>query len=121
MQEHTTIGATVLQEAAGERARASSFLAMAMDICGHHHERFDGTGYPDGLVGANIPLAARIVSLADTYDALRSRRPYRPALSHRVVSRLIASNSEGQFDPDLLAAFEHCSRQWEGIFQEIKE
>src|SRR5208283_3267169 len=74
MQAHTTLGAEALQEAAQRYGNQLGFLRMAIEIARHHHERFDGTGYPDGLAGNAIPLSARLVALADVYDALRSRR-----------------------------------------------
>ena len=73
MQAHTTIGAETLPgEVAQQHGFATAFLQMAIDIARHHHERWDGTGYPDRLAGTDIPLAARLVAVADVYDALRS-------------------------------------------------
>ena len=69
MQTHTTRGADTLAEVARQHGSALAFLQMAIDIARHHHERYDGTGYPDRLAGSDIPLAARIVSVADVYDA----------------------------------------------------
>ena len=81
------------------------FLQMAIDIARHHHEAYDGTGYPDRLAGAAIPLAARLVALADVYDALRSRRPQRPPLAHLLAVELITGSMPNRFDPHLLAIF----------------
>jgi putative two-component system response regulator len=91
---------------------------MASDICRHHHERFDGKGYPDGLAGSTIPLAARIVAVADVYDALRSYRVYKPSLGHPVALQMMMRSS-GQFDPSLLRVFERCHQQFERIFSEL--
>jgi response regulator RpfG family c-di-GMP phosphodiesterase len=91
---------------------------MAGDIIRHHHERYDGTGYPDQLAGTAIPLAARIVSIPDVYDALRCRRTYKPALAHHAAVQLM-SGSLGQFDPALLQAFQHCAGKLEEIFREL--
>ena len=81
MQMHTVIGADTLQEVAKKHGFALAFLEMAADIARHHHERHDGRGYPDGLSGSDIPLAARLVAIGNVYDALRSgestSRPYR--------------------------------------------
>ena len=96
----------------------SSALWEVVPLIYHHHERFDGTGYPDRLVGNDIPLAARIVSLADVYDALRSRRVYKPALSHSTAMMAIIDGSPGQFDPALIPAFQACAPKLERVFRE---
>ena len=84
--------------------RAFGFLRMAIDIARHHHEHYDGTGYPDRLAGTDIPLAARLLTIGDAYDALRSRRPQRPGLSHAASLQIMVENSSGKFDPLLLSA-----------------
>src|SRR5438105_2624820 len=84
MQMHTTRGAATL-DAALERFPDAQFLRFARDIAAYHHERFDGTGYPRGLCGEEIPLCARIVAVADVYDACRSKRVYRAAMTHSAV------------------------------------
>ena len=93
---------------------------MAIDIARHHHERFDGTGYPDRLAGVDIPLAARMAALAHVYDALRSRRPYKPALSHLAALQVMMSQT-GQFDPALMPILERCAPQFERIFRELPD
>ena len=80
MKNHSAIGSDILQDVVANRDEAT-FLKMATVVARYHHERFDGTGYPDGLAGKAIPLAARIVALADVYDALISERPYKEAYS----------------------------------------
>jgi response regulator RpfG family c-di-GMP phosphodiesterase/serine/threonine protein kinase len=115
MQTHTTIGANTLEKVAKQHRFSVAFFQMAIDITRHHHERYDGKGYPDRLAGNDIPLAARIVTLADVYDALRSRRPYKPALSHAAAVQVVLEASEGQFDPLLLQTFERCAPQFEHI------
>src|SRR5262249_5295595 len=94
MQAHTTIGAEALQEVARNNSTALAFLQMAIDITRHHHECYDGTGYPDHLAGSAIPLAARIVCICDVYDALRTRRSYKPALGHAAAVRVMTEASE---------------------------
>lgn len=119
MQSHTIIGAEALKEVAEHHGSAVAFLQMASDIARHHHERFDGTGYPDRLAGGDIPLAARIVAIADVYDALRSRRAYKPALSHSVTIQNMTEGSSGHFDPNLIVAFHRCEGRFEKIFREL--
>jgi response regulator RpfG family c-di-GMP phosphodiesterase len=118
MQAHTVIGADTLKAVLQQHGSAVAFLQTAHDIARHHHERYDGKGYPDRLEGEAIPLVARFVSVCDVYDALRSRRVYKPALSHSATIQLIMEDSPGQFDPALLRIFEKCSSQFEKIFDE---
>jgi len=80
-------------------------LSAVISMVRHHHERFDGSGYPDGLQGADIPLGARILSVADAYDALTSRRPYRDALSVKEALSVLEDASGSQFDPVIVRAF----------------
>ncbi|HZT83531.1 MAG TPA: response regulator [Gemmataceae bacterium] len=120
MHTHALTGAELLAEVARRHGEALPFLHMAIDIARHHHERWDGSGYPDGLAGEAIPLAARLVAVADVYDALRSRRVYKPALSHGAATRLILA-SDGQFDPALLEAFGRCQHLFERFFQELAD
>ncbi len=118
MQTHTVIGCDTLREIAREQGFSLAFLDMAADIARHHHERFDGEGYPDGLAGDEIPLAARIVAIADVYDALRTRRSYKPALSHQATVKLMTGLSKGQFDAALMEAFDRAVVTFERIFQD---
>jgi putative two-component system response regulator len=104
MKTHAGIGAQTL-DASLQRFPNVQFLQMARDIAMSHHERWDGTGYPDQLSGREIPLAARILALADVYDALTSRRVYREALSHSQAKLLIVNERGTQFDPDVVDAF----------------
>jgi len=99
MKTHTTIGARILSSGRSE------FMHLAQEIAQSHHERWDGGGYPDGLKGTRIPLAARIVSVADVFDALSSDRPYRPAYSVEDSLRAIESGSGTLFDPSLVDVF----------------
>jgi response regulator RpfG family c-di-GMP phosphodiesterase len=121
MQAHTMIGSDTLQAIAREHGSAMVFLHTAIDITRHHHERYDGNGYPDRLAGTDIPLAARLVSIGDVYDALRSRRVYKPALSHSATLQVMTQASPGQFDPGLLQAFERCAPTFERIFREVAD
>ena len=121
MESHTVIGAETLGKVARQHGNAISFLRMAIDIARHHHERYDGTGYPDRLAGAAIPLAARITAVADAYDTLRSWRPGQPALSHVAAVRVMTEAPPGQFDPQLLEAFGRCASHFERIFADVPD
>ena len=104
MKQHSLIGA----EALGKTIRtvtSAGFLEMAADIAHYHHERFDGTGYPDGLKGKEIPLSARIVALADVYDALTSSRVYKPAFRSEIAYVMICQERGKHFDPVIVDAF----------------
>jgi putative two-component system response regulator len=120
METHTTIGDRILAALARDHGNSLEFLGMARAIVRHHHERFDGEGYPDGLAGDAIPPAARLVAVADVYDALRRQRRHKPAMSHAEAVRVL-EESEGQFDPDLMRAFASCRAQFERIYEEIKD
>ncbi len=104
MKEHTTIGAEALKQSMASH-KCGSFLNMAIDVARHHHERFDGTGYPDGLAGHEIPLAARIAALGDVYDALTSARVYKEAFDPSLSRKMIEEGSGTQFDPVIVEAF----------------
>jgi HD-GYP domain-containing protein (c-di-GMP phosphodiesterase class II) len=106
MKTHTTIGETILQTTDSASQETRNVLSVAAEISGNHHERWDGTGYPRGIQGADIPLAARIMSLADVYDALVSKRVYKAPWSHEDACREIISKSGTQFDPQIVQAFE---------------
>jgi len=104
MKSHTVLGAATLN-AALKQFPGAAFLLMARDIAQHHHERFDGSGYPQGLAGTNIPLCGRIVALADVYDALTSKSIYKNAFGHDVAKSIIVKESGSHFDPDIIEAF----------------
>jgi putative nucleotidyltransferase with HDIG domain len=98
MEEHSVIGERIL-------AKVDDYAEIAK-IVRHHHERIDGQGYPDGLSGNDIPLLARIIAVADAYNAMTSDRPYRDAMPSRVARLRLAQAVEGQFDTSVVAAFE---------------
>jgi response regulator RpfG family c-di-GMP phosphodiesterase len=104
MKMHPAIGAKTLEDAINQGAHAS-FLEMARDICLGHHERVDGSGYPKGLKGEQIPLSARIVALADCYDALRSARIYKKAFTHEESKQFILEKAGLFYDQKVVAAF----------------
>ena len=101
MQCHTIIGGQCLQ-GIEQRLGSSNFLQMAREIAFAHHERWDGSGYPNGLSKTDIPLAARIVAIVDVYDALSTKRVYKEAIPHEKCVDIISSQAGTQFDPDLV-------------------
>jgi putative two-component system response regulator len=104
MKQHTVIGGQTL-DTVGAAHPTARFLEMARDIAWTHHERFDGRGYPRGLAGEDIPLCGRIVAVADVYDALTTKRVYKPAFSHEAARKIIIEGSDSQFDPKTVSAF----------------
>jgi putative two-component system response regulator len=99
MQQHTVFGSKILKEAKAELLRVSERVALT------HHEKWDGTGYPQGLSGENIPLEGRIVALADVFDALTSKRCYKPAFSMEQSLDIIKQGVGKHFDPRVAQAF----------------
>lgn len=116
MQEHTLVAGECLKEIE-QRLGASNFLQTAREIAMHHHERWDGNGYPAGLAGEAIPLAARIVTVADVYDALSSKRVYKEAFPHEECVRLIREGAGSQFDPELVGVFLSIQSDFNAIRQ----
>ena len=104
IKTHTVIGANTLQIARSKYPR-NALINMGIAITHFHHEKWDGSGYPVGLAGEDIPLAARIVAVADVYDALRSKRPYKDAFTHEKSYAIIREGSGSHFDPALVKAF----------------
>jgi HD-GYP domain-containing protein (c-di-GMP phosphodiesterase class II) len=121
VQTHPVIGDQILEALGNEYGTALEFLGIARVIVRHHHERFDGKGYPDRLQGDAIPPAARLVAVADVYDTLRRMRLYKPAMSHSAAIRTMLDRSPGQFDPALMTAFTRCHAEFEKIYNEIEE
>jgi putative two-component system response regulator len=120
MKKHCELGATTLATVS-KRHPDNQFLRMGVDVARSHHEKWDGSGYPDGLRGKAIPLAARIVSLSDFYDALTSRRCYRPEFPHEDTCRMIQEGSGAHFDPDVVTAFMAMQDQFRRIREEMRE
>jgi response regulator RpfG family c-di-GMP phosphodiesterase len=118
MESHTLVGAGILEAVARQHGTCLAFLQMAIDIVRSHHERYDGSGYPDGLSGEAIPLAARLVTLADVYDALRCKLVYKPGLSHPAARRLVLDPDKRHFDPALLVAFRQCEASFHQLFDQ---
>jgi putative two-component system response regulator len=116
MKGHASIGAMIIGTS------KSPYLALGAEIALNHHERWDGGGYPNAKSGEAIPPAARIMTICDIYDALRSRRPYKPARTHReaveIITRGDGRTQPGHFAPDISAAFERHHRTFRDIFEE---
>ncbi len=104
MKEHTTRGRAVLSST-DSKLGSDSFLSIARLVAYCHHERWDGKGYPQGLAAEDIPLCARLMSVADVYDALTSRRVYKPPMPHAKAKSIIMEGYATQFDPDVCDAF----------------
>lgn len=115
MKTHTLVGSETL-EAVRRQYPGNRFVLMGLDIVRSHHERWDGGGYPDGLEGTRIPLSARIMAVADVYDALRSRRIYKPPVSHDESCRIIMEGSGAHFDPDVVRVFAGLHDEFNRIF-----
>jgi len=104
MKTHATIGGDALQSI-DKMLKSQTFLSLGIQIAYYHHEKWDGTGYPKGLKEEDIPLSARIVALADVYDALRSERPYKTVWSHEQAREYIVTQKGKHFAPDVIDAF----------------
>ena len=115
MECHTTIGFRILG------GSNSELLALAAQIALHHHERFDGLGYPHGLVGEQIPLEVRIVSVVDVFDALTSDRPYRPAFTLEAALEVLRDGCGSQFDVTVVTAFERILPSLLGLWQSSED
>lgn len=104
MKTHTLIGGDTINDVES-KVKIRSFLTLGKEIAYYHHEKWDGSGYPKGLSGEDIPLCARITAIADVYDALTSERPYKKAFSHEKALKIIVQDSGSHFDPEIVAAF----------------
>ncbi|MCG8618642.1 MAG: HD-GYP domain-containing protein, partial [Desulfobacterales bacterium] len=116
IKSHPVIGGDAISAIESE-SRVRSFLALSRDIAYYHHEKWDGSGYPKGLRGEALPLSARIVAVADVYDALTSERPYKKAFSHETAMEIILRDSGTHFDPYIIEALKRVAED----FRKIKE
>ena len=122
MRRHPALGRDVIANAERRVGMVDDqFLGLAKDVVYAHHERWDGTGYPEGLRGDAIPPAGRLVALVDVYDALASRRVYKDGLSHDQVVGAIAAGRGTQFDPDVVDAFLRVHEEWRQIARELAD
>jgi putative two-component system response regulator len=114
MKTHTTIGSQTLAKVQKNYPK-NAFLEMGISISRSHHEKWDGSGYPDGLCLDGIPLSARIVSITDVYDAMRSRRAYKPPISHEKCCETLRDGSGRHFDPDLIKIFLENEQEFQKV------
>ena len=121
MRTHAKLGETILVGAAGADNLPTSLFNIAARIAGGHHENWDGSGYPRGLVGTDIPLEARLMALADVYDALTTERIYKKAWAHEAASEEIYRLSGKKFDPDLVFAFGQAEARFREIAIELND
>lgn len=119
MKQHSIYGGKALEDAANEAGQKESYLFLARDIAYYHHERWDGTGYPFELKGEDIPLSARIVAIADVYDALTTERRYKRSYSHEESKRIIMQDKGKHFDPELVDAFIEAESEFKRIRDEV--
>ncbi len=115
MKTHTTLGAMALEKAGQTCHRGGLFLQLAREIAISHHEKWDGSGYPHGLAGKAIPMSGRLMSVADVYDALRSERVYKSAMSHAEAVDIIRKGRGNAFDPGVVDGFLALEKEFEKI------
>jgi putative two-component system response regulator len=120
MKQHSVIGWKTL-DAAVQAHPAAGYLRFARDIAWSHHEKYNGTGYPRGLVGDDIPLSGRIVAVADVYDALTTRRVYKPEFSHEKSRSIIIEGRGKDFDPDVVDAFLACEDTFVAVKRQLDD
>lgn len=118
-EKHPHLGCEILEALARKHGETLRFLGMARAVIRHHHERWDGHGYPDRLAGQAIPPAARLVALADVYDSLRRARAQRPAMSHPDAMKTVLNEGGGYFDPTVIVAFSACEKKFDEVFLTI--
>lgn len=118
MKTHTTIGCDILRKFSGNKE--SDFFNYCYEICRYHHERWDGNGYPDHLVGEQIPISAQVVAIADVYDALVSPRVYKSVYANDIAFDMIMRGECGQFSPDMLECFELAKIEFFNAVEVIK-
>jgi len=117
MKSHVNVGVEAVKKIISE-TNEHAFLQHALSFVGAHHEKWDGTGYPNGIAGESIPLEGRLMAIADVYDALISERPYKKAFSHEKACEIIEEGSGSHFDPVLVEAFIRVKDEFDNITQE---
>ena len=119
MQNHAELGGQAIAAAEAQAGTGSSFLRYAREIATTHHEKWDGTGYPKGLKGEDIPLSGRIMAIADVYDAVRTKRVYKDAVTHEKAVEIIREGRGTHFDPELADVFLEVSGQFALIASDL--
>jgi putative two-component system response regulator len=117
MKTHTTLGRNAILDAEKLLETPASFLFFAREIAYTHHEKWNGKGYPEGLSGNDIPVSGRIMAIADVYDALISKRVYKPSFTHNDAFAIIKEEAGNHFDPDMVAAFTEIAGEFNKIAQ----
>lgn len=115
MKPHTTLGRDAILQAERELGIEMPFLKYAKEIAYGHQEKWDGSGYPQGLAGDAIPIAARLMAVADVYDALISRRVYKQGMPHEKAVQIISDGKGNHFDPDMVDAFLELQDEFQAI------
>lgn len=115
MKTHTTLGRNAIEHAESALSVPVEFLQIAKQIAYGHQEKWDGSGYPEGLSGDDIPLSARLMAVADVYDALISRRVYKDGMPHEKAVVIIQEGSGSHFDPDIVDAFLAIQEEFRSI------
>lgn len=121
MKTHTTLGRDAIQHAEDTLGLEVEFLRIAKEIAYCHQEKWNGSGYPGGLKGDEIPLSARLMAVADVYDALISSRPYKAAMSHEQATQILLEGRGQHFDPDVIDAFTAVSEEFRAIAQRFAD
>jgi putative two-component system response regulator len=112
IKKHVLIGSNIIENTLNEYKTLQSIFTVGKNIIKYHHEKFNGSGYPCGLKGEEIPLEARIFALVDAYDVIRSKRPYKDPLPHSIAIERILSDSNKHFDPEVVSAFMSCEKKF---------
>jgi putative two-component system response regulator len=120
IKKHVDFGKQTLREVRN-KYKQNQLILLGIALTASHHEKWDGTGYPEGLYGQDIPLSGRIMALVDVYDALRSKRPYKEPLTHEESVRIIKEGGGLHFDPSIVKAFSSIEAQFKEIYEKMSE
>ena len=121
MKQHPTLGHDAIDKAVSKSEASSEFLEIAKEIVYSHHEKWDGSGYPQGLAGDDIPVSARLMAVADVYDALICRRIYKKAAPHAQAVQIIVDGRGTHFDPDMVDAFCAIAQEFHAIAERFAD